>query len=354
MIITRTPYRVSLFGGGSDFPDWFRDEPGSVIAGAIDKHCYITLRSLPPFFPYRYRIMYSRVETVARLEEIEHPAVRAALAAHLAAEGGFELHHDGDLPARSGLGSSSSFAVGLLLAIRAHLGLPVGRHDLAMEAIAFEQEVLRERVGLQDQVTAAYGGLNRIEFGPRPMDFAVRPLPLTSQERDDLAASLLLVYSGSQRVSSEVAANLRHDDGDRRPVFRRTVAMVDEFERLLRDVGPSADGFVPALGELLDESWRLKAEANPAAVTPSLAVLRDELLAAGARGVKVAGAGGGGFLLAVVPPQEREVFALRVATLEGCIAVPFRFEDVGSSVIHHSPDPQPLIGRTPGTDSCPA
>lgn len=343
MIITQTPYRVSLFGGGTDFPEWFRDEPAAVVAGAIDKHCYITLRSLPPFFPYRYRIMYSRVETVARLDDVQHPAVRAAFREHLG-DGGFELHHDGDLPARSGMGSSSSFAVGLLLAIRTHLGQEPGRHDLAVDAIEFEQRVLRERVGLQDQITAAYGGLNRVEFGPGPMDFAVRPLPLTTAQRDALAASLLLVYSGTQRTSSEVAASLRHTDRSRATAFRRTAEMVDEFEGLLASEAPGSEGFVQALGGMLDEAWALKAAANPVAVTSALAALRDMLRGAGATGVKVAGSGGGGFLLAAVLPERREALARSVAACDGCIAVPFRFEDTGSRVVHRSPDPRPLSG----------
>jgi D-glycero-alpha-D-manno-heptose-7-phosphate kinase len=203
VIISRTPFRVSLFGGGTDYPRWFREHGGSVIGAAIDKYCYISLRRLPPFFEHHSRIVYSQVELVRDASEIQHPAVRGILCDRGITDG-LEIHHDADLPARSGLGSSSSFTVGLLNALSALNNRMTSSRELAREAIRIEQEVLKENVGSQDQIWAAYGGFNRIDFFPDGT-FSVMPIIIAPQRRLELIQSIMLFFTGFSRIASDIA-----------------------------------------------------------------------------------------------------------------------------------------------------
>ena len=203
MIISRTPYRISFLGGGTDYPGWYRENGGSVLATAIDKYCYISCRHLPPFFDHKHRIVYSKVESVKKIEEIQHPAVRAVLS-KLGTNAGLEIHHDGDLPARSGLGSSSSFTVGLINALNALKGQQISKEDLAKQAIHIEQEILKENVGSQDQILAAFGGFNRIDFNPDD-SFNITPVIINKDTIELLQNHMLLFFTGLSRFSSDIA-----------------------------------------------------------------------------------------------------------------------------------------------------
>ena len=203
MIISKTPFRISLFGGGTDYPSWYRDNGGSVLATAIDKYCYISCRHLPPFFDHKHRIVYSKVESVKEIKEIQHPVVRAVLST-LGTRAGLEIHHNGDLPARSGMGSSSSFTVGLINAINAMKGLQTSKDDLAKQAIYIEQEVLKENVGSQDQILAAFGGFNKIDFNADD-SFNITPVIINKDLTCKLQDHMLLFFTGLSRYASDIA-----------------------------------------------------------------------------------------------------------------------------------------------------
>lgn len=326
MIISRTPFRISLFGGGSDYPAWFREHGGAVLGTAIDKYCYISVRRLPPFFEHKHRIVYSKIELVQDVAEIQHPAVRSVLT-ELGVSEGLEIHHDGDLPARSGLGSSSAFTVGLLNALHALEGRRLDARSLGAEAIRIEQDVLEEAVGCQDQIWAAYGGFNRIDFRPDGA-FEVKPVPLSAERRAELEGSLLLVFTGLSRLAPDVAQgqieNIRRRNNAAQ--LRRLQEMVDEGYAIVADERrPMAE-----LGRLLHESWRLKRELAQGVSTP----LVDEIYAAaresGAAGGKLMGAGGGGFMVFVVEPSRRARVAER---LNGLVQVPVRLDREGSRIV---------------------
>jgi D-glycero-alpha-D-manno-heptose-7-phosphate kinase len=328
MIITRTPFRISFFGGGTDFPPWFRENGGAVVSTTIDKYCYISCRYLPPFFEHRHRIVYSLIENVREVGEIKHPAVRAVLS-ELRFEKGLEIHHDGDLPARSGLGSSSSFTVGLLHALHALEGRMSSQRALAEEAIHVEQTVLAENVGCQDQIAVAYGGLNRIEFN-QDGSFDVRPVVCPQDRVQALEDRLMLFFTGVSRFSSEVqAAHVANvpKSGDN---LTRMRDQVDAAIALLSDPETDIDDF----GRLLDEAWRLKKSLSDKVSNEQIDSIYEAGRKAGALGGKILGAGGGGFVLFYVPPERREAVE---RALSGLIHVPFRFERNGSQVIHYSP-----------------
>lgn len=329
MIITRTPFRVSFFGGGTDYPEWFRSHGGAVLSTTINKYCYISCRFLPPFFEHRHRIVYSKIENVRDIAAIEHPAVRGVLRWMEWGEG-LEIHHDGDLPARSGLGSSSSFTVGLIHALHALRGRYVSKPELARQAIHVEQVVIREAVGSQDQVAAAYGGLNRIDF--RGDDgFEVRPVVLSSDRRLALQSHLMLFFTGLSRLAHEAAKAQIENFAQRRAELERMRAMVDEAIAILHDAqAPLAD-----FGRLLDEGWRCKRSLADRVSTPEIDRLYATALAAGATGGKLLGAGGGGFLLLFVPPPAQADVR---AALQGLVHVPFAFDTDGSRVVLYQPD----------------
>ena len=329
MIITRTPFRISFFGGGTDYPGWYREHGGAVLATTIDKYCYITCRPLPQFFEHKHRIVYSRIENVQNNDQIEHPSVRAVLNWANVTEG-LEIHHDGDLPARSGLGSSSSFTVGLVHALYATRGQMVKKESLARDAIHIEQNLIGESVGSQDQVSAAYGGFNRIEFY-RNGAFVVEPLILPPSRRDDLCTHLMLCFTGVSRIASEVAKskidNLKH----RKPELTRIGEMVNEAIAVLQNSSRPIDEF----GVLMDESWKYKRRLSDRVSSPEIDRLYDEAISAGAIGGKILGAGGGGFLLLFAKPERHAAIRERLCKL---VHVPFKFEDSGSRVVLYQPN----------------
>ncbi len=329
MIITRTPFRVSLFGGGTDYPQWYRQNGGSVLGFTINKYCYITLRKLPPFFQHKHRIVYSRLELVQEIEEIQHPAVRAIFKDRGIAAG-MELHHDGDLPARSGLGSSSSFTVGLLNALYALDGRHVTRRQLGEEAIRIEQEVIGESVGSQDQLWAAYGGLNRIDFNTDGT-FAVMPVVMPPERRRALEGSLMLFFTGFSRFASEVAKKQIDNFSKREANLRSLRATVDEGLAILGDSSRNLED----VGRLLHQGWQIKRGMAEGVSTPAIDEIYEAGLSAGAIGGKLLGAGGGGFILFYVPPERTAQVRERLRNL---IHVTFRIEGEGSKIVLYEPD----------------
>jgi len=330
VIITRTPFRVSLFGGGTDHPAWYREHDGAVLGFALNRYCWITVRRLPPFFEHRHRLVYTRVETVRHAIDIEHPAARAVLGAAWpeGENGGLEIHHDGDLPAKSGLGSSSAFTVGMLNAVRALRGQRVSKRCLATEAILIEQSTLGEAVGSQDQVWAAHGGLNRIDFAAD--DFTVTPLVLSRSRVDDLLAHLVLYFTGFQRFAVDVEAEKISNTKRNAAHLTALRAMVDEADGLLASTRPLIE-----LGELLHASWLVKRELASEVSNPTLDAYYDLARRHGAVGGKLLGAGGGGFFLFVVPPRRRA--DLRRA-LVGLVEVGVGLDRDGSRVVLYEPN----------------
>ena len=328
MIITRTPFRISFFGGGTDYPAWSEKHGGSVVATTINKYCYITCRHLPPFFEHKHRIVYSKIENVVEPSEIQHPAVRAVLM-NTDCSRGFEIHHDGDLPARSGLGSSSSFTVGLLNALKALEGRHISHEELAQLAIHIEQNVIRESVGSQDQISAAYGGFNRIEF-PAGGGFRVDPVVLPRERLDALQDHLMLFFTGLSRFASEIAKSKIDNLDQRHAELMRMREMTDEGIALLQGDGP-LEGF----GELLDQSWQYKRRLSEKVSTVEVDHIYAEARSVGAIGGKLLGAGGGGFMLFFVRPADQARVRERLQRL---VHVPFRFEQSGSRVVLYQPN----------------
>lgn len=323
MIISRTPFRISFFGGGTDYPAWYRNHGGAVLAATIDKYCYLNCRYLPPFFEHRYRVVYSKIENCQTIEEIKHLAVREVLR-YLDVRRGVEIHHDGDLPARSGMGSSSAFTVGLLHAVHALKGEMPSKQQLASESIHVEQELLREVVGSQDQVLAAHGGLNHITFMPNG-EISIRPVSVSHDRIRELNAHLMLFYSGIRRTASDVAATYVNDIEVRRQQLRIMKDFVEEGISIL-----AGRGDLLRFGELLREAWQAKRSLSAKVSNPEVDALYAQALSAGALGGKLTGAGAGGFMLLFVPPSEQKKVRDR---LRGLVWLPFEFEFAGSQII---------------------
>jgi D-glycero-alpha-D-manno-heptose-7-phosphate kinase len=329
MIITSTPLRVSFFGGGTDYQVWYREHGGSVLATAIDKRCYITCRRLPPFFEYHSRISYSKVENVVRNEDVEHPSVRSCLQ-FLGVNEGVEIHHVADLPARTGLGTSSAFTVGLLLGLYALKERMRDKHALATDAIHVEQDLLREAVGSQDQVSAAYGGFNRINFH-RDGGIEVRRV-LTSQSRlAELEEHLALYFTGFSRTASEIATQQLEVTPHKKKELGMMLQLVNEAETILAN----PDRPLAEFGRLLHESWQIKRTLTQKISNTNIDEIYEAGLGAGALGGKLLGAGGGGFMLFFVPPERKEALRIRLKNL---LCVPFRFSNRGSHVVVYEPE----------------
>lgn len=328
MIISRTPFRISFFGGGTDYPDWYRRHGGAVLATTINKYCYISCRYLPPFFDHKYRVVYSRIEDRTSVDEILHPPVREALR-YLNFDQGVEIHHDGDLPARSGLGSSSAFTVGLLNALYALRGVMVDKSELARKAIYLEQERLNEAVGSQDQTLAAYGGLNHIEFLQNG-EVKVNPVTLRPDLIKELNAHLMLFFTGVSRTASAVVREYLPEVVAKERQLTLMGEMVNESLALLRN-GEDLERF----GKLLHESWQVKRSLSPKISTSHVDEVYAAGLSAGAVGGKLIGAGGGGFVLLFVPPDRQ---ARVMERLRDLVHVPVKFEFSGSRIIFFDPE----------------
>lgn len=335
MAISRTPYRVSFFGGGTDYPAWYRRHGGAVLSMAINKYCYIGTGFLPPFFGIRHRIIWSHIEPVGAIEEIQHPAVRAGLTMLGYDDNqGIELFHQGDLPARSGIGSSSAFAVGLMNVLNAMRGKDLDAHALAVSAMDLEQNKLKEAVGCQDQIASAYGGMNVIEF-ERDDSFSVTPLGLSDVQRDDFEKWLMLFYTGSSRLSSDYAKRL----------ISRLDANAAHMKRMREMVEIGADllhqGRLKEFGQLLHESWTLKRRLTNGTTTTTIDRIYDDARRAGAIGGKLLGAGGTGFMVFVVPPDRQA--EVREA-LSHLIMVPISADFSGSTIVYKKEELRGLGG----------
>jgi D-glycero-alpha-D-manno-heptose-7-phosphate kinase len=327
MIISRTPFRISFFGGGTDYPDWYLKNGGAVLSTTFDKHCYITCRVLPPFFDHNYRIAYSIVENTKTISDIKHPAVRAVLE-EMKFEHGLEIHVDADLPARSGLGSSSSFIVGLLNSLYALKGRRLSREFLAREAIRIEQEVIGESVGSQDQTAAAYGGFNVINF-QRDGSLKVEPVILSADRKKVLNSHLMLFFTGFSRIASEIAKDQIANIESKADQLNKMRSMVDEALGIL-----SNDSDIRLFGELLHTAWICKQSLSDKVSNSQINNIYEISRKAGAIGGKLLGAGGGGFMLLFVEPEKQT--QVREA-LSDFVHVPFQFEAAGSQVIYYEP-----------------
>lgn len=327
MIITRTPYRISFFGGGTDHPVWYEQNGGAVLSASINKYCYISCRFLPPFFKHKHRIVYSEQENVRNINEINHPSVRESMR-YVGLKEGLEIHHDGDLPAMSGLGSSSSFTVGLLHALYGLSGKIMTKRQLALDAIHVEQNLIKENVGSQDQTIAAFGGFNKIEFGG-VSKISVAPITISQERLNEFQDHLLLFFTDFSRRASDIEAKKLKKFKDKDKELRAMMAMVPEGINILNSNRDLID-----FGKLLNYGWELKRNLAPVVSTNKIDAIYESGLNAGAFGGKLLGAGGGGFMLFFAPPERHKKIKEK---LNKFLNVPLRIDNSGSQIIYYSP-----------------
>jgi len=349
MIISRTPFRVSFFGGGTDYPGWFKNNKGAVLATTIDKYCYITCRYLPPFFDHKSRIIYSQMEHVKKIDDIDHPAVREVLR-YLKIKEGIEIHHDGDLPARTGLGSSSSFTVGLLNALYALKGVIPTKERLAKEAIYIEQKKCKEKVGCQDQMLAAYGGFNFIEFGGED-HLQVRKMTLSQNKLNDFSDHMMMFFTGFHRPSKVGKTKIIDHSGDKKELKRRTSSDIlqeqignipkkqkqlsEMYDMVLHAIDILNKGELRSFGKMLDTSWKLKKSLSKQVSNRHIDHIYNTAMSAGALGGKILGAGGGGFIIFFAEPNKQKKIREKLNKL---LEIPFGFDNQGSQVIFYQPN----------------
>ena len=321
MIISKTPYRISFFGGGSDYPNWFNRYTGKVLSTTINKHIYISCRFLPNFFNHKYRIVWSKIENVKNVNQIEHLAVKNLLK-HLKFNKGLEIHYDGDLPARSGMGSSSCFTVGLMKALEEIKERNISKKYLAQKSIYFEQKIMNEIVGSQDQIAASYGGFNKITF--KKNNFRLKKIK-NNKSIQKLENNLVLIYTGIHRTAHKIAASYTKKLTTEKKIYiNKIISLVDEGEKLINS--GNIDGF----GELLNNAWHLKKKLSNSITNKKIDQLYQLLIKNGAMGGKLLGAGGGGFLLMYVEKKFRKKFLKKLPNL---INIPFKFSSEGSKII---------------------
>jgi len=329
MIISRTPFRISFFGGGTDYPAWYKKYRGAVLATSINKYCYISCRHLPPFFDHKYRIAYSSIEHTKNISEIKHPAIRETLS-FMNINKGVEIHYGADLPARAGLGTSSSFVVGLVNALYAMKGKLISKRHLALDTIHIEQDLLKENVGSQDQVTAAYGGFNKIEFDGENV-FHVQPITIKKERCQLLQDHLMLFFTGFSRVASEIAGEQIKKIPKKEKELKKMYKLVDEAIYILTD----DDSDLTLFGKLLHENWLLKRSLTDKITNSAIDKIYETGIKAGALGGKLLGAGSGGFILFFVEPKNQKRVRKELKEL---LYVPFKFENTGSQIIYYSPE----------------
>lgn len=327
MIITKTPFRMSFFGGGTDIESYFRNNKGAVISTTFDKYCYVNVRHLPRFFDYSTELSYSKIERVSDVKDIIHPAIRNAMLMLDMHE--IRLTYEADLPARSGLGTSSSFAVGMLNAFYALKGKYVDKKTLANEAIYLERVLCAEDGGWQDQIAAAYGGFNRINF--EDGEYEVRPIIISPDRKQRLNDNLMMFFTGFTRFSSELQKANNITDKSKHVQLSEIYTLVDEAEKILTNRNIHLDEF----GYLLDHTWKLKRQMGSAISTNSIDALYQKGIDAGALGGKLLGAGGGGFLVFYVQPDKRDSV---MSAMKDLMHIPFSFENSGTRVIHYTPE----------------
>lgn len=337
MICTKTPFRMSFLGGGTDMQAYFEEHGGSVLSTTFDKYCYVSVRHLPRFFEYRSQVTYSKIEKVSSTDEIDHPMVRNAMKY-------LDMHdlcisYDADLPARSGLGTSSSFAVGLLNAFHALKGHYASKEQLAKEAIYVERELCSESGGWQDQIAASYGGMNRIRFGAN--GFEVTPVIIQNERKDQLNHNLMMFFTGFSRFSSEIEKEKLQNLRDKTADLQEMAQLVDVGEAILTDRHGDLDQF----GRLLDTAWQLKRNSGRGVSMDSLDAIYQKALDHGAIGGKLLGAGGGGFFIFYVPEEYQT--GVRAALRE-LVYVPFRFENSGTQVLYYEPEDYSMAAAESG------
>lgn len=326
MIITRTPFRMSFFGGGTDFPDFYKEHGGAVISTTFDKYCYVTVRHLPRFFDYSSELVYSRTERIKNVDDIEHPAIREAMKYLDMHE--LRVAYDADLPARSGLGTSSSFAVGLLNSFYALKGKYADKKKLADDAIYLERVLCKENGGVQDQIAAAFGGLNRVDFDAE--GYRVSPVIISPERKKLLDNNLMLFFTGFSRFSSDIQSATQEALKDKTAQLLEMLDLVEAAEHIL-----TSKGDLNEFGRLLDHTWKLKRGITKQISTDSIDGLYECAMKAGALGGKLLGAGGGGFLLFYAEPDKQSRV---LKAMEQLLYVPFEFENGGTRVIHYTPE----------------
>lgn len=320
-VLSKTPYRISFFGGGTDYPAWYRENLGAVLVTSIDKYCYLLCRWLPPFFEHKHHIAYSQIERPQEIGEIRHPTIRETLS-FLNITDGIGLHHAGDLPARAGMGTSSAFTVGLLHAFNTLQGAKVNKMRLALNAIHIEQNMVKENVGSQDQTISALGGFNRIDFTG---GHNIKVTPIKSPRLGELENCLMLFFTGFSRTASQIAKAQIERVEENKPILKSLYEMVDEGTGILLTNNKLAN-----FGKLLNEAWKLKRQLSDKVSTDYIDYLYANAISAGAVGGKLLGAGGGGFLLFFVEPDAQPKVKEKLSSL---LYVPFRFENQGSKII---------------------
>lgn len=329
MVITQTPFRMSFFGGGTDIESFFRENKGAVLSTTFDKYCYVNARYLPRFFDYSTELSYSKIERVKEIGEIQHPAVRNAM--KMTGIDGIRLTYEADLPARSGLGTSSSFAVGMLNAFYALKGKYADKKKLADDAIYLERALCGESGGWQDQIAASFGGLNRIDFDEN--GYQVNPVIVSSSRKKLLNDNIMMFFTGFSRLSSEIQKKNALDRADKKGYLKEMYGLVDAAERILTDEEQNLNEF----GRLLDYTWQLKRRAGNAVSTEEIDILYEKGIEAGALGGKLLGAGGGGFLIFYVPQEYQQKLKEAMSRL---LYVPFCFENNGTRVLYYSSEGQ--------------
>lgn len=327
MIITKTPFRMSFFGGGTDMEEYFRENEGAVLSTTFDKYCYVNVRHLPRFFDYSTELSYSKTERVTDVEAIEHPAIRNAM--KMLGMHEIRLTYEADLPARSGLGTSSSFAVGMLNAFYALKGEYADKKRLADEAIYLERVLCNEAGGWQDQIAASFGGFNRINFNAD--GYKIYPVDISPERKRRLNDNLMLFFTGFTRFSSDIQRINGLNKQDKKIYLRQMYELVNEAEKMLADENTNIDDF----GRLLDATWKLKRRTGAVVSTSCLDELYARGIEAGALGGKLLGAGGGGFFIFYVQPEKQDYVRRAMGDL---MNIPFRFEDGGTRIIHHTPE----------------
>ena len=327
MIITKTPFRMSFFGGGTDMENFFRENGGAVLSTTFDKYCYVNVRHLPRFFDYSTELSYFKTERVTDIDMIQHPAIRNAMKMLDMHE--IRLTYEADLPARSGLGTSSSFAVGMLNAFYALKGKYADKKKLADEAIYLERELCKEAGGWQDQIAASFGGFNRINFSDE--GYEVLPVIISPERKRKLNQNLMMFFTGFTRFSSDVQKANTIGKGDKTKQLKEMLLLVDEAEKVLTDRQTDLNEF----GRMLDHTWKLKRQTGNAVSTSDIDLLYEKGMKAGALGGKLLGAGGGGFLVFYVEPDKQDNVK---NAMDNLLHIPFQFEDGGTQVIHYTPE----------------
>lgn len=327
MIITRTPFRISFFGGGTDYPGWYRENGGTVLSTTINRYCHISCRYLPPFFTYKYLLRYFLREEVQEIVDIKHPSVRECLR-FMGIDRGVEMVHTGDVPAQSGIGSSSAFTVGLLNSLHALTGRMITKRQLAMQAIHVEQDILKENVGSQDQIAAAFGGFNKIELGG-DREFFVYPITISQEKLDYLQDCLMFFFTSVVRNASDIAGEQIKKIGEKKKELEAMTEMTNEAVNVLNGNIDNFNDF----GRLLHETWQIKRRLTNLVSTSAIDEIYDTAYRAGAVGGKLCGAGGGGFVMFFVPPAAQPGVKEKLKNL---LHVPIRFEKLGSHVVLYS------------------